>query len=48
MIGVDLRKDADTLHAAYNDTAGVTTAFNKNLLARCIDAFRHEAVYVSD
>jgi len=54
---VDLRKDADTLHAAYNDTAGVTAAFNKNLLARCnrgldsafdLDAFRHEAVYVSD
>jgi len=57
VIGVDLRKDVDTLHAAYNDTAGVTAAFNKNLLARCnreldsafdLNAFRHEAVYVSD
>ena len=32
LLGVDLVKDAATLHAAYNDTAGVTAAFNKNLL----------------
>ncbi|MFB0923160.1 MAG: L-histidine N(alpha)-methyltransferase, partial [Alphaproteobacteria bacterium] len=28
LIGVDLRKDVETLHAAYNDSAGVTAAFN--------------------
>jgi L-histidine Nalpha-methyltransferase len=34
LIGVDLRKDPAVLHAAYNDAAGVTAAFNLNLLAR--------------
>lgn len=34
LIGVDLRKDANLLHAAYNDAKGVTAAFNLNLLAR--------------
>ena len=34
LIGVDLVKDPSLLHAAYNDRAGVTAAFNKNLLAR--------------
>ncbi len=34
LIGVDLVKDAATLDAAYNDAAGVTAAFNRNLLAR--------------
>lgn len=33
LIGLDLAKDAATLHAAYNDAAGVTAAFNKNMLA---------------
>ena len=42
------------LHAAYNDAAGVTAAFNLNILARinrelgaAIDlaTFRHEAIY---
>ena len=32
MIGVDLVKDRETLEAAYNDAAGVTARFNKNLL----------------
>jgi len=32
LLGVDLVKDEATLHAAYNDAAGVTAAFNKNLL----------------
>lgn len=54
LIGVDLRKDAAILHAAYNDSAGVTAAFNLNVLRRLnaelgadfdLDAFRHEAVY---
>lgn len=34
LVGVDLRKDPTLLHAAYNDAAGVTAAFNLNLLAR--------------
>lgn len=34
LIGVDLVKDPAVLHAAYNDAAGVTAAFNRNLLAR--------------
>jgi dimethylhistidine N-methyltransferase len=34
LVGVDLRKDARVLHAAYNDSRGVTAAFNLNLLAR--------------
>ncbi|MGE3482786.1 MAG: L-histidine N(alpha)-methyltransferase [Gammaproteobacteria bacterium] len=34
LIGVDLVKDPGVLHAAYNDAAGVTAAFNRNLLVR--------------
>ncbi len=34
LVGVDLRKDANVLHAAYNDSRRVTAAFNLNLLAR--------------
>jgi dimethylhistidine N-methyltransferase len=34
LVGVDLKKDATVLHAAYNDARGVTAAFNLNLLAR--------------
>ena len=34
LVGVDLKKDAAVLHAAYNDAAGVTADFNLNLLAR--------------
>lgn len=34
LLGVDLVKDPAVLHAAYNDRAGVTAAFNLNLLAR--------------
>jgi dimethylhistidine N-methyltransferase len=54
LIGVDLVKDPQILHAAYNDAAGVTGAFNKNLLARAnrelgadfdLDAFAHYAPY---
>lgn len=33
LIGVDLLKDLAVLDAAYNDAAGVTAAFNLNLLA---------------
>lgn len=34
LIGVDLKKDPRVLAAAYNDSAGVTAAFNLNLLSR--------------
>jgi dimethylhistidine N-methyltransferase len=34
IIGVDLPKDPAILHAAYDDAAGVTAAFNLNLLHR--------------
>lgn len=52
LIGVDLRKDHAILEAAYNDSAGVTAAFNLNLLHRLndevdanfnINAFTHDA-----
>lgn len=54
LIGFDLKKDPLQLHAAYNDAAGVTAAFNLNLLERLnreLDAdfdtsrFRHYAFY---
>jgi dimethylhistidine N-methyltransferase len=54
LVGVDLVKDPALLHAAYNDAAGVTEAFNKNLLERAnaelgadfdTDAFAHYAFY---
>jgi dimethylhistidine N-methyltransferase len=34
LVGVDLVKDPAVLHAAYNDSAGITAAFNRNLLVR--------------
>lgn len=34
LIGFDLKKDPQRLHRAYNDDAGVTAAFNLNLLER--------------
>jgi dimethylhistidine N-methyltransferase len=54
LIGVDLAKDPARLHAAYNDSTGVTARFNKNLLVRAnrelgadfdLDAFAHYAPY---
>jgi dimethylhistidine N-methyltransferase len=54
IVGVDLRKDKAVLDAAYNDAAGVTAAFNLNLLARInrelegdfdLDRFEHQAFY---
>jgi len=54
LIGVDLVKDPAVLHAAYNDAAGVTARFNKNILLRAnrelgtdfdTDAFIHYAPY---
>ncbi len=52
LLGTDMVKDADTLLAAYDDAAGVTARFNKNILVRInreLDAdfnpklFRHRA-----
>lgn len=34
LLGVDLKKDASTLERAYDDAAGVTAAFNRNLVTR--------------
>ncbi|MFC1846372.1 L-histidine N(alpha)-methyltransferase [Chloroflexota bacterium] len=34
LIGVDLKKDPDVLHRAYNDSQGITAAFNLNILKR--------------
>lgn len=54
LIGVDLKKDPAVLDAAYNDAAGVTAEFSRNLLRRMRDelgarldpeGFRHHAFY---
>lgn len=54
LIGVDLKKDIRILHSAYNDSQGVTAAFNLNLLNRInrelnsdfqLDDFQHYAFY---
>ncbi|REL38464.1 L-histidine N(alpha)-methyltransferase [Rhodohalobacter sp. SW132] len=57
LIGVDLKKNRAVLDAAYNDSQGITAAFNKNLLTRINrelssnfepDAFKHHAFYNSE
>jgi len=54
LLGIDLRKDASILEPAYDDAAGVTAAFNLNLLDRInrevgghfrTEKFHHQAVY---
>jgi L-histidine Nalpha-methyltransferase len=54
LLGIDLVKDETTLLAAYDDAAGVTAAFNKNVLVRLnreldadfdVDSFAHRAVW---
>lgn len=54
ILGVDRRKDPQVLHDAYNDAAGVTAAFNLNLLTRLnrtlgatfnLATFRHVAFF---
>jgi len=54
LIGLDLQKDVAVLERAYDDAAGVTAAFNLNLLTRInrelqadfdIDSFDHVARY---
>jgi len=54
LLGVDLIKSPAVLHAAYNDSQGVTAAFNLNLLTRAnrelgcdfdLTQFAHSAFY---
>lgn len=54
LIGADLKKDVSVLEAAYNDSKGITAAFNKNIfihLNREIgtnfdpDLFEHESIW---
>ncbi len=54
LIGVDMKKDVGRLLRAYDDSDGVTAAFNKNVLARInrelgadfdLERFRHVARY---
>jgi probable methyltransferase len=54
LIGVDLKKEYNVLHRAYNDSAGVTARFNMHLLERInleldgdfkLDRFSHYAFY---
>jgi dimethylhistidine N-methyltransferase len=57
LIGFDLIKDRDTLERAYDDSEGVTAAFNLNLLERAnreldadfdLERFEHKAVWNAD
>jgi len=54
LVGADLVKDIGTIEAAYNDSDGVTAAFNLNLLQHIndrldgdfnLEAFTHKAVF---
>lgn len=54
LLGVDLQKPKAVLEAAYNDSQGVTAAFNLNMLAHLnsrfdgnfdLDLFSHRAIY---
>jgi dimethylhistidine N-methyltransferase len=54
LLGVDLVKESEVLRAAYNDSTGITAAFNKNLLTRINrelgghfdpDSFSHVSVW---
>jgi len=57
IVGIDLVKPTPLLEAAYNDRAGVTAAFNLNLLTRInreldgdfdLQQFRHRAFFNAD
>ena len=57
LIGIDLKKNEERLLSAYNDRAGHTAAFNRNILVRINrelgsdfvpDLFEHRAVYNPD
>jgi L-histidine Nalpha-methyltransferase len=54
LLGIDLQKPTDILEAAYNDTQGITAAFNLNILSHLnwrfdgnfdLDLFTHQASY---
>ncbi|MHB1936464.1 MAG: L-histidine N(alpha)-methyltransferase [Acidobacteriaceae bacterium] len=54
LLGTDMVKDVAPLLTAYNDRAGITADFNKNILARlnrelganfALDAFEHRAIW---
>lgn len=57
LIGIDLRKSLDVLIPAYNDSQGITAAFNLNMLHRLHnelgsdvnpEQFHHEAIWNDD
>ena len=57
LVGMDLKKDRNTLEAAYNDSKGITAEFNLNILHHInkalnadfdLDNFRHYATYVEE
>jgi dimethylhistidine N-methyltransferase len=57
VIGYDLAKDPAILERAYDDAAGVTAAFNLNVLRRLnrdlganfdLESFRHQAIWVRE
>ncbi|HEY9768283.1 MAG TPA: L-histidine N(alpha)-methyltransferase [Coleofasciculaceae cyanobacterium] len=54
LLGIDLQKPVEILTAAYNDSQGVTAAFNLNMLQHLnnrfkgnfnLDLFKHQAIY---
>ncbi len=57
LVGADLRKDPKIIEAAYNDSAGITAAFNLNVLTRLnndfdadfdVQTFEHRAPWVAE
>ncbi len=57
LLGIDLQKPREILEAAYNDSQGVTAAFNVNMLQHLnqrfqgnfnLDLFKHQAIYNSN
>ncbi|GAB5410143.1 MAG: L-histidine N(alpha)-methyltransferase [Balneolaceae bacterium] len=57
LIGVDLKKDIEVLEAAYNDSKGITSDFNKNMLLHLNreigsdfnpDFYDHKSVWVEE
>jgi dimethylhistidine N-methyltransferase len=57
LLGIDLQKAIDILEAAYNDSQGVTAAFNLNMLQHLnwrfqgnfdLNLFSHQAIYNQD
>ncbi len=57
LLGIDLQKPIKVLEAAYNDSQGITAAFNLNMLQHLnhrfqgnfnLDLFKHQALYNSN